>query len=40
MCAPFDLSCHAANAVADGANSMLEILVEAIKDGCGSSAGT
>jgi hypothetical protein len=32
MCAPFDLSCHAANAVADGANSMLEILVEAIKD--------
>lgn len=32
MCAPFDLQCHAVNAVADGANSMLEILVEAIKD--------
>lgn len=32
MCAPFDLRCHAANAVADGANSMLEILVETIKD--------
>jgi hypothetical protein len=32
MCAPLDLSCHATNAVADGANSMLEVLVETIKD--------
>src|SRR5690554_2819704 len=32
MCSPLDLGCHAANAVADGANSMLEVLTEAIRD--------
>lgn len=32
MCSPFDLTCHATEAVVQGADGMLEILVDAIKD--------